>query len=314
MMGSRAPDPSQLRTANAVERWPKFRFLAIAEEPVLPIGADEAIGGGLWRRVFLTDFEDQPASWTQLERSKYLSRDRKTFYKFEGYGHFGAEIGQRARVLEQTGFGPRYLGSEDGFSKYEVVGGSLLHQRDLSTDVLKTMARYCAMRADNFLVKPREESKLQEMLAWNWKCEFQEELPRHSLEVERLVIADGRLLPHEWIASGGRLLKLDGCSHGDDHFFPGPCDIAWDIAGAIVEWGMDRHTSEYFVDAYVRESGDQIRRRLYPYLVAYATFRMAWSKMAAHASEGEFDQQLLERDYQRYRAICKTLKDVAVAA
>ena len=26
--------------------------------------------------------------------------------------------------------------------------------------------------------------------------------------------------------------------HGDDHFFPGPTDIAWDLAGTIVEWEL----------------------------------------------------------------------------
>ena len=169
------------------------------------------------------------------------------------------------------------------------------------------MARYCAMRSSEFRAKPHEPSKLAEMLSWNWQCEFGEELPGQELKIERLVTADARMLPHEWLATDGGLLKLDGCSHGDDHFFPGPCDIAWDIAGAIVEWEMDRHASEYFVDAYVRDSGDEVRGRLGAYLLAYATFRMGWSKMAAHASQGEFDQQLLERDYQKYRAVCQRL-------
>ena len=152
------------------------------------------------------------------------------------------------------------------------------------------------------------------MLAWNWKCEFGEELPTQPLEVARLVTADARMLPHEWIATDGRFLKLDANSHGDDHFFPGPCDIAWDVAGAIVEWDMDRHAQEHFLDAYVRESGDFVRPRLGAYLLAYTTFRMGWSKMAAHASAGEFDQQLLERDYRRYRGVCSRLREVAAAA
>jgi hypothetical protein len=314
MLGSRVPDVAHLRTPNAKERWSKFRFRATAQEPILPQGAELGIGGGWWRRIFLTDFEDQPASWTQLESSKYLSQDRKVFYKFEGFGHFGEEIGARARLIQQLGFGPNYLGSEEGFGKYEVVPATLLRARDLSSNVLKTMARYCAMREREMRAKPREESKLQQMLSWNWNCEFGEELPRQTLEVERLVTADARMLPHEWISTEGRLLKLDGCSHGDDHFFPGPCDIAWDIAGAIVEWEMDRHATNYFVDTYVRESGDRVHGRLKPYLLAYATFRMGWSKMAAHASAGEFDQQLLERDYRRYRAICERLRQIAAAA
>jgi hypothetical protein len=246
--------------------------------------------------------------------SKYLSKDRKHFYKFEGFGHFGEEIGERAKMLECYGFGPRYLGNEAGFGKYEVLNGELLRQRDISVNVLERMARYCAMRGREMVTTSREDSRLPEMLAWNWKCEFGEELPTQPLEVARLVTADARMLPHEWIACEGRLLKLDANSHGDDHFFPGPCDIAWDVAGAIVEWDMDRNAREYFIAAYIRESGDRVCSRLDAYLLAYATFRMGWSKMAAHASTGEFDQQLLERDYLRYREVCSMLREAAAAA
>lgn len=314
MIGSRNPDPSQLKSAKAAERWPRFRFIATDEEPVVPDGIGESIGGGYWRRIFLEDFENQPASWTQLEMSKYLSVDRRVFYKFEGFGHFGEEIGERSRMLERFGFGPKYLGNEDGFGKYEVIHGSLLSATDLSAEVLQTLARYCAMRGREMSAVSREQSRLPEMLAWNWKCEFGEELPKQSLEVERLVTADARMQPHEWISADGRLMKLDGASHGDDHFFPGPCDIAWDLAGVIVEWNMDRRAAEFFQDAYIRESGDNVRRRLKPYLLAYATFRMGWSKMAAHASVGEFDEQLLQRDYLRYRTVCERLREVAAAA
>jgi hypothetical protein len=314
MMGSRKPDLAELRTPNASERWPRYRFVPTDEEPVLPRDAGQSIGGGWWRRLFLTDFTDQPASWTQLEMSKYLSKDRKHFYKFEGFGHFGEEIGERAKVLERHGFGPRYFGNEDGFGKYEVLNGELLHQRDTSANVLDAMARYCAMRGREMVATSREDSRLPAMLAWNWKCEFGEELPTQSLEVERLVTADARMLPHEWIACEGRLVKLDANCHGDDHFFPGPCDIAWDVAGAIVEWNMDWQAREHFIEAYIRESGDCVRSRLSAYLLAYATFRMGWSKMAAHASAGEFDQQLLERDYLRYREVCSRLREVAAAA
>jgi hypothetical protein len=314
MMGSRGPEVAELRTPNASERWPRYRFVPTSVEPVLPKDAGQSIGGGWWRRLFLADFTDQPASWTQLEMSKYLSKDRKNFYKFEGFGHFGEEIGERAKTLERLGFGPRYLGNEDGFGKYELLVGELLRQRDISANVLEAMAKYCALRGREMVTSSREDSKLPEMLAWNWKCEFGEDLPTQHLAVERLVTADARMLPHEWIACDGRFMKLDANSHGDDHFFPGPCDIAWDVAGAIVEWDMDRQAREYFIDAYIHESGDQVRSRLSAYQLAYATFRMGWSKMAAHASAGEFDQQLLERDYLRYRGVCSQLREFAAAA
>src|SRR5207302_4552914 len=64
------------------------------------------------------------------------------------------------------------------------------------------------------------------------------------LATKNPVLVDGRMQPHEWIRSkDGTIIKVDGCTHGDDHFFPGPTDIAWDLAGAIVEWSLDRKST-----------------------------------------------------------------------
>ena len=61
-----------------------------------------------------------------------------------------------------------------------------------------------------------------------------------ALRVLRPLIVDGRLQPWEWIVTRqGVLLKTDASSHGDDHFLPGPTDIAWDLAGVIVDWDLD---------------------------------------------------------------------------
>ena len=110
-----------------------------------------------------------------------------------------------------------------------------------------------------------------------------------------------------WSWPGGRLLKLDGGAHGDDHFFPGPCDIAWDLAGTIVEWNLSGSEAEYFLEQYRLASGDDARRRLPSYLRAYVAFRMGWCKMAALASQGSFDEPLLWRDFERYRSYAAQL-------
>ncbi len=49
---------------------------------------------------------------------------------------------------------------------------------------------------------------------------------------------DGRMLPHEWVTDGGRLMKVDALDHPADDFLPGCRDIAWDVAGACVELGL----------------------------------------------------------------------------
>jgi hypothetical protein len=125
-----------------------------------------------------------------------------------------------------------------------------------------------------------------------------------SLDVKRPVIADGRMMPHEWLQpdSGGSLLKLDCAAHGDDHFFPGPIDIAWDVAGTIVEWEMEPGAAACFLDRYGSLSGDGVRPRLSPYLIAYSALRNGYCRMAASAivSCDQQEATRLRRDAAKY--------------
>ena len=117
------------------------------------------------------------------------------------------------------------------------------------------MAEYCAFRLRTFRVELGELNALQQMAEHNLR-ELGLDLPI-ELRLEHAVIADGRMQPHEWLVTNeGRLLKTDSGSHGDDHFFPGPTDIAWDLAGAIVEWQMNEQQATDFIDLYRCASGD----------------------------------------------------------
>ena len=311
LIGSRQPDVAQLRSPNAVERWSQFRFTCMASHPYCPEGTAIAIGGGVWRQEFLADCSNLPACWTQLEMAKLLSADRKLFYKFEGFGHFGGDIGKRASALAAAGLGPEYLGNESGFGIYRVNRGRRLTARDLSPLLLRHLAAYCAFRMREFKADDSQPSAIDEMARWNWSLEFGElgDAPEFGpVEIEHRVYCDAHMMPHEWLElPDGRLLKLDGASHGDDHFFPGPCDIAWDMAGTIVEWNLSGLETEYFLEEYRRLSGDDARRRLPPYLRAYVSFRLGWCKMAALASAGSFDEPLLWRDFERYRRYAEQL-------
>ena len=304
MLGSRYPDPNQMRAPNAAIRWPRFRFLAADPAPLLPPDANLDLTGGMWRHYFWEDFENQPAAWPQLESAKYMTSDRQTLYKFHGFGHFGDDIAQRGRLAADAGFAPAWTGMARGFGSYALLHGRPLSQADLSSALLQRAADYCAFRTRELQVSPDAPSDLEQMAKWNWQCEFGYELRELHLPVERLVIADGRMLPHEWLLTDeGRILKLDGSTHGDDHFFPGPCDIAWDLAGMVVEWDMSESQTSALLDAYREKSGDDVRSRIGDYVLGYAIFRMGWSKMAAQASAACFDEKLLLRDYLRYRKI-----------
>src|SRR5207237_9027363 len=112
----------------------------------------------------------------------------------------------------------------------------------------------------------------------------------------RPVIADARMMPYESLrTTSGTMVKADGAGHGDDHFFPGPCDIAWDLAGAIVEWRMPPASADSFLREYQHRSGDDARARLPFWMAAYLAFRAGWCMLAAQAMSGTEDAPRLER-------------------
>ena len=109
------------------------------------------------------------------------------------------------------------------------------------------------------------------------------------------------MAPHEWIRSqDARLIKVDASQHGDDHFFPGPTDIHWDLASAIVEWNMDADAEQYLLSRF-REKSRIMPDRARMFSLAYSTFRASYSKMALMATGVELEKPRLERAYQFYR-------------
>src|SRR5205807_2282419 len=103
----------------------------------------------------------------------------------------------------------------------------------------------------------------------------------------------------------GSWVKTDGAGHGDDHFFPGPCDIAWDMAGAIVEWQMSPSAADFFCRAYQQLSGDDARSRLPAYLLAYSMFRLGFCRMAEAALGAGEEAAGFRRASLRYEHVAR---------
>jgi hypothetical protein len=304
LVGSREPDPTSLTAPQAATRWPSFRSYFTQPTKYVPKATGRYIAGGIWRAEVFANEDLWPASWLQMERLKFLSKDGSQLFKFEGIGRFGGAVLDRAVQVHQNGFGPEPLGREEGFSVYQMVRGRTLRSADADSSVLKRLAEYCAFRSCTMRVPVHATPELQTMLRFNAHEEFGATISNEisELRIERPVVADGRMLPHKWINADGTLLKVDASAHGDDHFFPGPTDIAWDLAGTIVEWGLNYSKSRYFLHCYRQLSNDNVDHRLPAYLLAYSVFRMAYCKMAAAASRGIQEEPRLVRDYHRYRA------------
>ncbi|HZD96156.1 MAG TPA: hypothetical protein VE133_17985 [Candidatus Sulfotelmatobacter sp.] len=297
------PNLQALCSTDAARRWARFRHMAVGGAIRRSAAAEQFVGAGQWRNLLFQNEPSWSESWTRMERLKYLSAgtDRKLF-KFAGLGHYGEAVFDRERAIAAAGFGPEPQRESDGFVSYPWIEGHPMSSQDLSAHVLARLAEYCAFRSQAFPSTDAAPGALQEMAGHNL-CELKFNLTV-DLKIERTVITDGRMHPHEWLlTSEGRILKTDCGSHGDDHFFPGPTDIAWDLAGAIVEWHMNELQAKTFLDMYCRASGDDAANRIADFIHAYAVFRCAYCKMAANAMQGSPEQIRMEQAATTYAAL-----------
>jgi hypothetical protein len=242
--------------------------------------------------------EEWPAVWSWTERQKYVSADRNKIYRFDGHAHYGKEVRSRSELLAAHAWGPENSSAGDGFSVSPWVEG--IRSAAVDRQTLVQLAQYCAFRAEHFACEPNSLAQVEEMASVNLERALG--ISRNvSLPIERAVIADARMMPHEWIRiSPERMLKVDAASHGDDHFYPGPTDIAWDLAGAISEWKLDGEASELLVSEYERISGDGVKARLPEYLIAYCAFRLAFTSSAAISVNDAEEQRRFQRESKIY--------------
>ncbi|HEV2991539.1 MAG TPA: hypothetical protein VG759_24095 [Candidatus Angelobacter sp.] len=300
---SHEPRVQALCAPDAPQRWRRFRSI-VADSPARkPEEAQIWIGGGEWRHHLLPSEASFPGSWVSFERPKYLSSGaspNRRFFKFLGLGHYGENVFERESRVADAGFGPPPRMESDGYVSYPLIEGRPMAADDLSERALARMAGYCAFRLLNFSAEPYSTDALQKMAEHNL-AQLRLEISV-KLQVEKPVLVDGRMAPHEWLfTNGGEMLKTDSGSHGDDHFFPGITDIVWDLAGAIVEWKMKPDQAAAFLDMYRKASGDNALPRITEFIKAYTVFRAAYCMMAANAMRGTEEEARLEQAGAYYR-------------
>ena len=192
--------------------------------------------------------------------------------------------------------------------------------QEVSSTKLQHMTGYCAFRLSQFpaqfAANESAASELRQMLEFNVQQEFRVEIAvaEDAFATDTPILADGRMQPYEWIAAEERLLKTDAISHGDDHFFPGPCDIAWDLAGIAIEWNLDSQAREHLLTEFCRQTGKELSRKLPWYMLAYAVFRSGFCKMAISTVSGSAEEARLRSAYRHYRAVAEqNLKQVGAS-
>jgi hypothetical protein len=260
------------------------------------------------------------------ERRKYLRLARRkehaprpTLLKFEGLGRHGRRARERARRLHDAGFAPRPGGLRHGFLESEWLFGRPLDGADYGPRVRDRIAAYLAQ-----LVRLEESPgpAAFERLAGMLRVNAEEALGAEAgagvaelLRAEPLlrrgaaIAVDGRMLPHEWLDCGGRLVKVDGLGHHDDHFFPGRQDVAWDVAGASVEFGLDAAAEADLVAACATALADPALAGRMPFhRAAYLAFRLGYATLGASSLAGSEDARRFDTLRTRYReALAATL-------
>jgi len=290
-------DPPADRLSHTVvsrdwDRWEKYPAGATS----VPGMALQELSAGRWRAVF------PPARpvpvWPQQERAKYLSGDGRHVLKFEGLGAFGDAAFDRARFLAQADFAPAVVREGGGWLRFERIRCRPLI--NAGARAAAWMGRYLAFVRSQFRVGSAAPPSpaLQLMMRENFA-----HLTGHSPTVEAPegvpVLLDGRMLPQEMAHGAGGLIKFDSVDHADDHFFPGPCDIAWDLAAVAIEFGPA--IGAVTLQEYERRSGDHVSaQRLAWHRLAYASFRAAFADFAAELV-ADPDRMLFLRQFARYR-------------
>lgn len=321
-------DGSGLLSERARARWPRHRqFVGSFEASLvesgrlgrgLPRGRLVDLSAGRWRGLFYRTEAEYPAVQPQHERRKYLlvpgadaMPDRGLLLKFAGLGRYGRGRAKMAALLAAAGWVPPVVGWSRGFIISEFRAGRPVRAGEVDGPLVVAMARYLAWRAPAF---PAERAvpftALLEMIRINATEGLGEEIAARfeALELFRTrasergtVAIDGRLFPHEWLRTESGYLKVDGVDHHDDHFFPGCQDIAWDLAGTVVECGLGGDAEKALVERYVALSGDRGVVQVLPfYRVAYLAFRLGYTTVAAEAVGPGAERARLRLAARRY--------------
>lgn len=278
------PDASLLNSEKGRDCWSRYRVFRESAEPEA-FGGWRDISAGRWRKRLFGHAAHFPPVHPQHERRKFLSRTEPlVMAKFAGLGARGRASFERARALHDARFATAPLELFDGFLFSAFVPGR--PAREVSANLLRTAACYLAHVFREFpSAAPASSDPLFRMMTNNVSEALGRpwDPPRELLKAPedwRLCDLDGRMLLHEWIETASGYVKSDAADHADDHFFPGPQDIAWDVAAAVIEFSLDDPAP--FLDLYARSSGDRTIARRFPfYALAYSAFRYGYCQFAA---------------------------------
>lgn len=305
-LGPQADPRHRERWARAARPVATFRHLA-AEDPIADRFADltgavrqvEELSGGAWRQV--DDRPDAPPSHAAQERLKFRLHTASGCWlaKFAGLGRTGEAKLARAQLLHRGGFTPEPLALRRGFLLERWEDGARIGgvERDRLVDHL---AAYLAFRAAALPAAAHEGAgrrQLAEMARVNTAEALGEPAAALGARLDvlahapagRRVHVDARLHAWEWLRTpDGLLFKTDALDHSAAHDLVGCQEIAWDIAGAAVEFDLGPGEIARLCDAIAAATGERPHAdALAFHAVCYPAFQAGYWRMAESAAAPE---------------------------
>ena len=275
-------------------------------------GPAEDVGGGRWREVLLPAGSARPPVHPGRERRKFLVRagGARWLLKFAGFGRLGREKLERSIALAAAGLGPRVAGLRHGF----LVMPWLERARPLpfaSFDrrlLIEKVAGYVAFRATRFRAHPEVAGASPAALLENAVAQARSALGAEMAErlhawrdrlpdleaMARPVFTDNRMHAWEWLVTrDGRIVKTDAVDHSTGTDPVGAQDPAWDLAGALVELGLEGGEESHFLGSAARRGVRPIPSQVSFYKATYLADQMG--RYLAAAREPGVDPEESER-------------------
>ncbi len=288
------------------------------------------LGAGRWLTEANHPADSVMASAPYLEQPKLLARGRSgrgVLFKFTGF----TLAHQQIRGALQTGAERQFaklseladrnftvcpLALAHGWLAIPWLEGKRLVPSDADEPMLERLGSYIRTAAGAPLEPSENESAFErasDMLICNTRALLGDQaaerahglvgyLARSNDRLDVPSYGDGRLAPHEWIRSDTGVLKLDAAGHQHDHTAVGRQPIWWDIAGAGIEWKLEKSQLAKYVGFH------DIGAETF-YRAVYACFRAGIAHMGASIAHETRARRAYENAMHFYRqALMRELK------
>ncbi|WP_028747187.1 hypothetical protein [Rhizobium mesoamericanum] len=281
-----------------------------------PVQALRDISGGNWRALYCDRIENWPPSYRQMEKLKFVATadDQSWHVKFAGLCRSDREKVRRGALLNEAGLTPSVIGTCHGFLIEEWIKGVPLETSGLHRhEILAGIGNYLAFRA-RYLPAPHggasfealcqmATANVKEVAGIDAAMLLRRVMQQKDRSVRHLhpVDTDNRLHHWEWlVTSGGRLQKTDALDHNSAHDMIGCQPIAWDVAGACVEFDLSANERDRLLDIVTQVGDVGIDDGvLVVFEAAYLGFQIGLWSVALASGEGQ-ERERIEKTLARY--------------